>query len=533
MEVANDKKAEGKLIYLPLIVLMFTQIGTSGDNAILSVATNSLIVALHANMSDIQLANMVYSLCAGAFMVAGGMLGIIIGWKKNFRIGIVLAIVGELLLALSPNMLVFTWGGRLLVGLGASFMIPSVLGLIPGIYKGKDRVVAFGAIGAATGIAAAVGPIIAGLLIDHLGFRFAFGILILYFAVIFAGSFFIPEVERSEKRLKLDVVGIVVAAVGLFLFLIGVSKISVWGLVTPIHAPFTIAGISPALPLAAAGIVVLVILMVIEKRIEEKNGCALIPASFLKTPQVRAGLLASATVFLFLGGVVMLVNPYLQLVGGFSAVQTGITMISFGLPMFLASMGVPRYCSSVHPRTILAIGYIVLAVSVIPMAFSLEPGGVNAWMYVGLFLSGVGQGFLSAQASNVVALAVNERDAQQSGGIQATARNVGQAIGVAILGMVMLFTINSNLDRQMSSDSLISSKVCIAQEARNVSFMGDGDFIKSLASIDMTKEEEAELVRINADARESSTKTAFYVLGVISILGILTVPGVKITKKQQ
>jgi len=150
-------KQKKQMIYLPLIVLMFTQIGTSGDNAVLSVATNALISALHASMNDIQLANMVYSLCAGAFMVAGGMLGIIIGWKKNFRIGVILAIIGELMLAISTNVVMFTWGGRLLVGLGASFMIPSVLGLIPGIYSGKERVFAFGAIGAATGIAAAAG----------------------------------------------------------------------------------------------------------------------------------------------------------------------------------------------------------------------------------------------------------------------------------------------------------------------------------------------------------------------------------------
>ena len=156
METVQKQKKQ--MLYLPLIVLMFTQIGTSGDNAVLSVATNALISALHASMNDIQLANMVYSLCAGAFMVAGGMLGIIIGWKKNFRIGVILAIIGEVMLAISTNVVMFTWGGRLLVGLGASFMIPSVLGLIPGIYSGKERVFAFGAIGAATGIAAAAGP---------------------------------------------------------------------------------------------------------------------------------------------------------------------------------------------------------------------------------------------------------------------------------------------------------------------------------------------------------------------------------------
>lgn len=532
MEAVKNAKATGKFIYPPLIVLMLIQIGTSWDNANVSVSTKNLILTLHASMGDIQLANMVYSLCAGAFMIAGGMLGIIIGWKKNLRIGIILAVIGEVLLVSSPNMAVFTWGGRLLVGLGASFMIPSVLGLVPGIYKGKDRVFAFGAIGAAIGIAAAVGPIVAGFLIDRFGFRIGFGVLAVYFAVMFAGSFFIPNVALSEKRLKLDVAGLIVAVIGLFLFLIGLSRISVWGLITPINAPFTIFGISPCLPLVILGIIVLIILLAMEKKIEEKNGGALLPSSFLKSPQVRAGLLASVAVFLFFGVKVMLVNPYLQVVGGFSAMETGIASICFGLPMFLVSLGIPKYCSTVHPKTILRVGYVFLAVSVLPMAFSLETNGVNPWMYFGMLLAGIGQGTLSAQASNVVALAVNERDAQQSGGIQATARNIGQAMSVAILGMVLLFTINSNFDSQVAKDKLISPQVRMTQEATHVSFMGDEDFLKSLSSIDMTKAEQDELVQINAKARVDSTRTAFYVLGILTILGIFTTGGVKIAKKQ-
>lgn len=528
--VLKDKK---QMLYLPLIVLMFTQIGTSGDNAVLSVATNDLIAALHASMNDIQLANMVYSLCAGAFMVAGGMLGIIIGWKKNFRIGVVLAMIGEMVLAISTNVVMFTWGGRLLVGLGASFMIPSVLGLIPGIYQGNQRVVAFGAIGAATGIAAAAGPIIAGFLLDAFGFRIAFGALAVYFMVILAGSSFIPDVERSEKKLKMDVQGTIVAALGLFLFLIGISKISVWGLITPIQAPFTIFGISPSLPLAVLGIIILGFLIMMEKRIEEKNGCALIPASFLKSSQVRAGLFASAIVFLYLGGTVMLVNPYLQVVGGFNAVQTGVAMICVGAPMFLASMGVPKYASHIHPKTILRIGYLFLAVSVVPMALSLQEHGVNSGMYWGLIIAGIGQGLLSAQASNVVALAVNERDAQQSGGIQATARNVGQAIGVAVLGMVMIFTININLSKYMNTDSLISNEVKAQEEQKNVSFMSDTAFIASLSDISMSHEEQQELIHINAQARIDSTQHALYVLGLLCLVCMFSTGGIHTIKKEE
>ncbi|RGC20456.1 MFS transporter [Absiella sp. AM54-8XD] len=526
----TEVSKKSKFIYLPLLVLMFTQIGTSGDNAVLSVATNALMSALHANMNDIQLANMVYSLCAGAFMIAGGMLGIIIGWKKNFRIGVVLAILGEFMLALSSNVFMFIWGGRFLVGLGASFMIPSVLGLIPGIYEGNDRVFAFGAIGAATGIAACVGPIVAGVLLDKFGFRIAFGALAVYFILILAGSFYIPDVKKSEKKLKLDLVGIVGTAIGLFIFLIGISKVSVWGLITPIHAPFTIFGISPAIPCIIFGLVILGIMVVIEKRVEEANGCALLPQSFIKSAQVRAGLVASAMVFLYLGATVMLINPYLQLVGGFNAVMTGVAMISVGLPMFLFSMGIPKFFPNAHPKKILQIGYILLAVSVIPMAFSLQETGVSYLMYVGLAIAGAGQGMVSAQASNVVAVAVNERDAQQSGGIQATARNVGQAIGVALLGMVMIFTITSDISGQVSHDDKISNQVAVAEESKTYSFLSDQNFEKTISDIQMSEVEKQESMHINAEARIHSTSKALYVLGFIAVLCLFTTPGIKKVK---
>ena len=88
----------------------------------------------------------------------------------------------------------------------------------------------------------------------------------------------------------------------MFLFLVGVSRISAWGLIEPFAAcPFTIAGISPCLPMAILGVVILIVMINVEKKVEEKNGFALLPQSFLKTPQVLAGLAASAITFFFMG----------------------------------------------------------------------------------------------------------------------------------------------------------------------------------------------------------------------------------------
>lgn len=108
--------------------------------------------------------------------------------------------VGELVVAFSGNIFMFTWGGRLLVGIGASFLIPSVLGLIPGLYQGNDRAFAFGAIGAATGIASCLGPIAAGFLIDTFDWRIAFSCMAVYFTIVFVGSLLVGDVPLPEQK---------------------------------------------------------------------------------------------------------------------------------------------------------------------------------------------------------------------------------------------------------------------------------------------------------------------------------------------
>ncbi|MEY8341788.1 hypothetical protein, partial [Adlercreutzia muris] len=195
----------------------------------------------------------------------------------------------------------FIWGGRILVGFGASFMIPSVLGLIPFIYHGKNRVLAFGCIGAASGLSAFL-PLFLGIVMQFGGFRVTYGVLAVYFVLVLALSLKLPAIQKPAEKLKFDGLGTGIAAVGLFLFLVGLSRISAWGLIEPFaECPFTIFGISPALPMAVLGLILLVILVPVEKRVEEKNGIALLPQSFLKTPQVRAGLVASAITFFFMG----------------------------------------------------------------------------------------------------------------------------------------------------------------------------------------------------------------------------------------
>ena len=520
--------AAEKFLVLPIVILIIAQMGTTGDNGALSLAASALTKDLGATTSEIQLANMVYPLVGGAFMIAGGLAGTIIGWKKTFRIGAALCALGEVSLALAPNMAVFIWVGRVLVGFGASFLIPSLLGLIPLMYRGHNRTVAFGCIGAASGLSALL-PLILGVVMETAGMHVTFLVLGAYFVGVLALSFELPKIEQQDEKLKFDALGVVLAATGLFLFLIGISSISSWGLIQPLEGcPFTVFSISPALPLAALGLVVLVVLMRAEKDVEQKNGVALLPQSFIHTPQVLAGLVANALTFFFMGVQSILMAPYLQLVAGWSPVDVGVISIVTGVPTFALALGIPKLAPHANPRHVIQAGYVVMAAALGVMALSVTIDGSNAvGVYLGAFLAGVGAGTVSSHSSNVVALAVSERDASQSGGIQSTMRNVGQAIGVALLGAVLLLGITNSVRAGVAADPSISPTVREQVSELTINLGSNEEFEEQIADIPMTQAEHDELVQIEARARYDSTRVAYAVGAGIILLGLLSTPAIK------
>lgn len=526
--------ARRKFMVLPVIVLILAQMGTTGDNGALSLATSALTRELGATTSDIQLANMIYPLVGGAFMIAGGLMGTILGWKRAFRIGAVLCAAGEVALAVAPNMFVFIWVGRVLVGLGASFLIPSVLGLIPVMYTGRDRMVAFGCIGAASGLSAVL-PLILGVVMEVAGMHVTFFTLAAYFAAVAAASLALPAIAEADEKLRFDGIGVTLAALGLFLFLTGLSSVSSWGLVRPLDGcPFTLFGISPALPMAAAGIVVLAILIKVEGTVEKKNGIALLPRSFLTTPQVLAGLIANAITFFFMGAQSILMAPYLQLVAGWTPVDVGTISIATGVPTFALALGIPKLMPNAHPRRVIQTGYLAMALALGIMALSVTVDGCSrVGVYLGAFMAGVGAGTVSSHASNVVALALPERDAAQSGGIQSTMRNVGQAIGVALLGAVLLFGITSSVRVRAAADPAISPSVAERLSTVNINLGSDADFERQIVDIPMTDAERSDLVRIQAQARFESTRIAYAVGAAVVLLGLASTPAIKVAEKQK
>ena len=197
-----------KATYAPLVVLALAQIGTSSDSAAMNLATASLVGTLGATLDDIQMATTLFSL------IAGGLIGVTIGLRRTLAIGLSLAALGEITAALSPAIFSFTWGGRVVTGLGVCLVTPSVLGLVAALYQGRQRAIAFGTIAGAAALST-LSPLILGIVMDSSGFRLTFAIMAAYFVVVLCCARLIPRTPASGGHTHFDVAGTVVAALGM------------------------------------------------------------------------------------------------------------------------------------------------------------------------------------------------------------------------------------------------------------------------------------------------------------------------------
>lgn len=523
-----------KFLVLPIIIIICAQMGSAGHSGAVGIATTALTDSLHATLNDIQLANLIDPLIGGAFMIAGGLIGTIWEWKKTLRLGAFLCGIGEVIAASAVNMDMFNWGGCLLVGCGASLMIPSLVGLIPFIYKGANRVQAFALLSSATGLSTIL-PFLFGIVMQFGGFRLTFAILAVYFFFVTCFTFKLPVINQKSSDLHFDTLGTILSAIGLFLFLIGLSSLSRWGIWYALPGAPHIGNISPAIPMIIAGIIVLSVMMVLEKRVQKKYGICLIPQSFVKTPQVLTGLIIFLITSLAIGSQSILLGPYLQLVADWPAFGLGAASLFVGVPTFFVSAGWNKWFPHLNPRYTLMCGLAFSIAAQLIVAFSLTHNGANVFIVLtGNFFSGFGLGVVYAQTSNIIALAVDDRDVSQSGGIQATARNVGYALGVALLGTILIAGISGTTRRELSSMDVRPQVVSEVSNAR-LDLISNEALKKKINTfaIKPTQEEYRKITEVYENQRLSWTRISYYIIVGFLSLGFLIIPAIRITTTQE
>jgi EmrB/QacA subfamily drug resistance transporter len=508
-----------------LAVLATAQFLMVLDQAVMNVAISQLVDDFDTTVTTIQAVIALYALTMAGLMLIGGKLGDIWGRRRAFAIGLVIYGAGSALTAASWSVPTLMLGWSILEGIGAALVLPALVALVAGNYKGGERALAYGVLGGVAGAGIAVGPILGGWATTELSWRLVFVGEVVVALGILLGTRLIREPERERAAPRLDWVGGVLSAAGLALVVFGVLQASNWGWLAPRSSPIEPFGFALTPFVIAAGGLLLAAFVAWERRREERGLEPLVHLRLLRVPSLRGGVSMLLAQNLVLMGVFFTIPLFLQVVQGLDALETGVRMLPASAGLFLAAVAGSALARRFAPRPLVRAGLLVVFVAILLLLGTIEPQLDNADFLVAMGVLGMGMGLIVSQLGNVVQSAVGDADRSEAGGLQNTAQQLGSSLGTALLGAIVISGLIAAFTANVGDDPSISKSV---SERLEIQLSAGGSFV---ASEEVRAGAEAaglapatvdSLVSHYEDAQLTALKTAFLFAALLVLASFWT-----------
>jgi EmrB/QacA subfamily drug resistance transporter len=427
------------------IVLMSTVIVVL-DNTVLNVAIPTILREFHTTVPTLEWVITGYALTFATLLIIGGRLGDLYGTRRMFIIGAAVFAAGSLLAALSWNVASLIFGEAIIEGIGASLMLPASLSLLSSTFQGRERATAFAAWGAVAGSAAGLGPVVGGFLTTDVSWRWSFGINVIVAPLAIVGALlFIPKRTHPAQREPLDAPGAALIATGMFLLVFALSEGGTYGWIRPI-ADFRIAGwrawpatrpvsIVPAILVLA--VMFLTTFYHYERGRERRRRSPLFEFGLLEHPTFRYGLLATVVLAMGQFGMGLALALFLQESLHLTALENGLWMLPFGLLILVGAPIGGRLAQRIGAVSVVRIGLVSQVVGLVYIAFAMSTQTTFFRLLPGLVCYGIGGGFAFSQLTNVVLSQIPNNKSGVASGTNTTMRQVGSALGIAVIGTVV------------------------------------------------------------------------------------------------
>ncbi|HYO86955.1 MAG TPA: MFS transporter [Dermatophilaceae bacterium] len=413
------------------------------DATIANVALPVVIRDIGLSATEAQWMNAVYSLVFAAFMLTSGRISDLYGRKLMFLLGLFVFGASSLVVGSAGGPVVLIVA-RLVQGIGAAMILPATLSTINAMFHGKDRGIAFAIYGSTIGGMAAVGPLVGGWLATDVSWRWAFWLnlpFVLLAAIVAARV--VPETRDPSVRRGIDVLGTALASIGLATIVFGLIESSTFGwlrqddgAISPV--PFAIVG----------GIALMVVFVFVQLGRERRNRVVLAHLDLFRVATFRYGVIAALIVSLGEFGMLFTMPLVLQGAMGYDALGTGWLMMALAVGTFLVSGATPRLTERWGQRAVVRLGLGLETVAVAGLALAL-PG--NGWRLAGLlFCYGLGVGMATAQLTSVILSRVPLRWSGEASGMQTTFRQLGSALGVALLGGLLISSLSGTTEQHLT-----------------------------------------------------------------------------------
>ena len=473
----------------------------------MNVSISSVVKDLDTTVSGVQSAIALEALVSAAFILISSKVGDLIGRKRAYVLGLLGYAVGAIAMTLAQNLTATIIFWAICGGLGASLLLPAMQSLIHGNFEGAAQKKVYALVGAAAAIAAAVGPLLGGFITTYLSWRVGFLLEVVVIAVVLSGIRLVKDVPYTGPR-EVDVVGAILSVLGMGGIVLGIL---VWQEGGEAVGALLVVG---AVAMAGFGFWLV--------RRKRRGKAALIDPDLFRSKVFRLGITEQMLQQIALGGTMIALPIYLQMVLEYNAMQAGLSLAPLSLTMFGVALLAGKRAGRRRPAGIVRWGFLLLTAGLVVL-IPIVPRADSGWyLLLPLVIAGSGLGLLVSQLNNYTLAPISEERVSEAAGVNSAAGSFGLSFGLAFAGAIMLATLSIAFTSMASSSTVLSAteqqQVAAALE-EDAEVMSNTALAEQLAG--QPPEIQAEIIRINTDARPLALQVALLIPILAGLIGLV------------
>jgi predicted MFS family arabinose efflux permease len=519
-ETMGQRRAEAQQSWVPMIAIALGQAIMSFNVASLPVALGGMVESFKVPPTTIATGIVAYSMLVAGFVMLGAKLTQRFGALHVFRVAVVVFGCAQTLMTFSPNATMMITA-QALSGAAGAVIVPSLVALIAENYKGTQQATALGALGSARAGAGVLAFLIGGVLGTYIGWRPAFGILIAVSALVLLLSFRLKPDERRPD-VKIDMVGVLLAAAAIVLISFGFNNLNRWGLgLATANAPFNLLSLSPAPIFIVVGIVLGQAFLMWTRKRQADGKTPLLDLQVIESPQERAAVYAMFSVVALEAMLNFSVPLYIQIVQGRSPLATAIAMMPFNLTVFITAMLIVKFYNRLTLQQIGRYGFVLCTVALLWLAFVVRNDWSAGPVLIGLVLFGIGQGSLVTLLFNVLVTTSPKEVAGDVGSLRGTTNNLAAAVGTAVSGALLVGLLSTIVLGSIAASPKLTPELQAQVDLDNINFISNDRLQTVLAGTTASPAQVAEAVRVNTESRLRALKIGLLVMAGLAFLAII------------
>jgi MFS family permease len=499
----TDEPAGDQRLALLLAMAMFVLVV---DTSLMNVSISAVVEDIGTTVSGVQSAIALEALVSAAFILIGGKVGDLFGRKRAYVLGLLAYAVGAVAMTLAQGLTAIIVFWALIGGLGASLLLPSMQSLIHGNFEGAAQRRVYALVGASAAIAAAVGPLIGGFITTYTSWRLAFLGEAIVIAIVLSGLGRVRDVAYTGPR-GVDVVGSVLSVLGMGGVVLGIL---VWQ-----------EGGEAVGALIAAGAVGLGSLVWWLRRRKRQGRPALLDVELFRSTLFRYGVTGQMLQQIALGGTMIALPIYLQMVLEYNAMEAGLSIAPLSLSMFGMALLAGRKAGDRRPAAIIRAGFALATVGLVVL-LPIVPRATSGWyLVVPLVVLGSGLGLLVSQLNNYTLSPISEERVSEAAGVNSAAGSFGLSFGLAFAGAILLASLSIIFTEEAESSDVLPP----AEQQQVADALEDDAEVMSNTALEeqlegQPEDIQAEIIDINTDARPRALQVALGIPILAALLGL-------------